>query len=315
MNGISIDSLYVGFVDSLPPALRPLARRLPQALRLAPVEDARWRDVFKHEVTLGAPWLIAEGFPTATDGRARAATLAHALAIIEAFGSDRVADGQVARDPQLLCLLEHIRFARNRALATVHYGNDREMWAADKTTHAAILEERSVLASGTPVDFVEYGRISLGKQAVGFPASRALARAVAAPADTLQEIDRTLEGVWLGLQFEDDVFDWEDDFRVGGAWAVCLAAHCGFAVRQGAELEAVREAVFESGVLCLMLERARDCYRAATQAARRLGAHRLAEWSRAREEHVARLVKLESEHAGYAVRMRKLSPWAMEVLA
>ncbi len=315
MNGVSIDALYDGFVASLPPALRPLARRLPHALRLAPLKGARWRDVFNHEVTLGAPWMIAEAFPKATTARAHGATLAHALAIIEAFGSDRVADGQVPGDPELLCLLEHIRFARNRALARVNSGAEADMWAADKTTHASILEERSVLAAAMPIDFAEYERISLGKQAVGFPASRALAGAIGASPQTVREIDQLLEGVWLGLQFEDDVFDWEDDFRVGGAWAVCLAAHFGFAAPADAGLEAVRRAVFESGILCFMLERAHACYRSASQHARALGAHRLAAWASSREDRLVRLIELESEHAGYSVRVRQLGPWAMEVLA
>jgi len=317
MTALSIDALYQGFVQSLPLSLQPLANSLPHALKLAPVPTARWRDVFSHDVTLGAPSVIAEAFPAAPLHLVRTAALAHALAVIEAFGSDRVADRQVASTPELLAVLAHLIRARDTAMASLGGNSEAEMRRADTRTRAAVAEERVLLASGKAVSFDEYERVSLAKQAVGFPASVALARAVGAGAADVERVQGVLEGASLGLQFEDDVMDWEDDLCNGGAWASSLAA----VVRAGREHEAGREpvtdrvAVHASGALRLMLERSRRRYRSAGSHARELGALRFAAWAKARERRLADLIPLEAKHAGYSVRVRKLSPWALEVFA
>jgi hypothetical protein len=312
----SIDALYEGFTRSLPPCLQPLANSLPHALKLAPVPTARWSDVFSHEVTLGAPSMVAEAFPFAAPDLVQRATLAHLLAVIEAFGSDRVADRQVVGSPELRAVLAHLIRARDTAMASLTGSGEAEMRRADTRTRAAVAEERALLTGGKAVSFVEYERVSLAKQAVGFPASVTLARALGAGAADVERVQGLLEGASLGLQFEDDVMDWEDDLQNGGAWASSLATD----VRRGRAKDASesardRSAVHASGALRLMLEHSRRCYRSAASHARALGALRLEGWAKARERRLADLIPLEAKHAGYSVRVRKLSPWALEVFA
>jgi hypothetical protein len=318
----AINELYGGFVDTLPRDLRALAGSLPHVLGLAPSPDTRWGDVFNHEVTLAAPALIGEAFPRLDRELTRRAVLAHALSVIEAFGMDRVADGQVRPTPELLALLEHARGARDSVLETVWPGTSSLCLAADSEAREGIREEHELLSTLGAATFTEYRRISLSKQAVGFPASIALARAAGATESQLEEIKRVLRGTWLGLQFEDDAIDWEDDWRRGqGAWAVSLARRRLEAVRElesderPTEPDLIRRRVFSMQVLYLMLREARQQYRAAWRYARILNTKRLAAWAERRKTHVEELLPFEERHAGYVVRARKLAAWAAEVLS
>jgi hypothetical protein len=317
-----IDALYSGFVATLPSTLSMYAECLPHVLGLAPAKGFRWSEVFSHEVTLEAPLLVAEAFPRLPPDLVRHAVLAHALAVIEAFGTDRVLDGQVARTPELLAVLEHLREARCVSLEKVLPGAASMARQADTETRAAIDEEHALLGHLDAATFDEYRRISLGKQAVGFPASLALAMAAGATPSQLEAVRRSLTGVWLGLQFEDDAVDWEDDWRRGqGAWAVSLARRRLEAVREQrseerpTEPDLIRRRVFSMRVLFLMLRGARHNYRAAQRYSRVLGAKRLVSWTQQRVERLDGLLPLEDRHAGYVVRASKLAAWAAEVLS
>jgi hypothetical protein len=317
MNSIQIDAIYDAFVASVPESLRATAVDLPHVLRLAPEPGVRFSQVFSHEVTLGAPFLIAEAFPGLAPELVRGAGMAHALAVIEAFGTDRIADGQVEESPELSAVLQHLRAERGRALERVWPGGEAQAEAADAVTRAAIAEERELLRRATPMDFGGYARVSLGKQAVGFPAAVALARAAGASSQALTHVELALAGTWLGLQFEDDVVDWEDDWGNGGAWVVNLARGMRARARgaHASEPELVRTAVLGTDVLHVLLGKARRRYRAAEKHARALGALRLARWAGEREVRLRGLIALEERFAGYSVRVRKLSGWAAEILA
>ena len=175
-----IDELYGGFVAATPTELQALARALPHVLGLAPTPDKRWSEVFNHPVTLSAPSLVAAAFPHARPELVRRAVMAHALSVIEAFGYDRVADGQVPRSPELLALLMHLRNARDAMLEQVNPGAAKLAHVADLESQDAIKEEHELLSSIGAASFADYHRISLAKQAVGFPASVALATALGA---------------------------------------------------------------------------------------------------------------------------------------
>lgn len=317
-----IDALYDGFVNTLPNDLRALAIDLPYVLGLAPAKGFRWSEVFTHEVTLEAPALIAEAFPTAQPELVRRAVLGHGLSVIEAFGTDRVLDRQVEATPELAALLEHARMARNAVIEQVFPGTADDARAADGETRDAIREEHTLLSQIAPATFDEYRRISLGKQAVGFTASIALARACGATDVQLAEVKGALSGVWLGLQFEDDAGDWEDDWKRGqGAWAVSLARRRLEAVKtqrseeRPTEPDMIRRRVFSMRVLYLMLRAARHQYRAAARYSRVLGANRLTSWAQGKTQRVNEVLPLEEQHAGYVVRAKKLSAWAAEVLS
>ncbi len=317
----SIDALYAGFVGVLPDGLRPVAQDLPYVLRLSPVPGQPWSAVFNHAVTLEAPRLFAASLPHADGELVRRAVLAHALSVIEAFGTDRILDRQVESTPHLLALLSELRRARDTILDGVWPGSVAIAQAADRETNEAIREERSLLSRISAVTFEEYRRISLAKQAVGFPASLALARAAGAAPAQVEQIKRTLSGVWLGLQLEDDAGDWEDDWRRGtGAWAVSLARRRLETVKDQAaderptEPDLVRRRVHRMRVLYSMLRSARHQYRTAWRYARSLGAEPLVTWTAQKLHRLDGLLPLEARHPGYVVRALKLAPWASEVL-
>jgi hypothetical protein len=210
---------------------------------------------------------------------------------------------------------------RQRELATRRVCDDRgaaeiDFGIADGIELAAIRRERVMLASGGPVDFETYERISLAKQAVGFPASAALARAARWSARRRSVLAATLGSVWLGLQMNDDVVDWEDDLDRGGAWAIALLRDVrarepiGDRVTEGP----IHRALYQSGVLARMMARSAWHFRAAARRARLLGAQRLGRWASEQAQRTGALAAAEAAHGGYTVRTHALSAWAREVL-
>lgn len=312
---IDIDSLYDVFCAALPPESRAVALALAYELKLAPAPDLPWSAVFKHEVTLGAPALIAENMHGAESRATERAVLAHMLAVIEAFGTDRIADEQVAGSPELAEVLRLARTARDAALFEIGGADAKRMAEqADRQTREAIATERLLLARGEPVDFGTYESVSAGKQAVGLPASLVLARTAALHGPKLETVRETLMGIWLGLQFQDDVADWEDDVTRGGAWAVLLARRVLPAALNPSAFPNLRELVLSSGVLASMLGLSAGRFRTALAGAESLGAERLSAWLRARSAEALDLCEKEGRSPGYFGRLKALAPWAAEVL-
>ena len=300
------DALYAAFCATLPEPLHAVGRELPYRLKLAPRPEVPWSLVFNHELTLGAPAVLAVGTSGLDANMIEPAMLAHMLAVIEAFGSDRVADRQVTADPDLIAVLWALRAARDRAfhalggpaaVARVHQ--------ATRTTLAAIARERTLLAGGARVESGCYRSVSADKQSIGLAASLAFGAASGLPAPRVQLIRELLLGVCLGLQHHDDVLDWEDDARQGGAWAIALAG-----CQQGA-----RVALLAPGTLGQMLGFAVEEYERAQRAAEQLGDSALSLWLEARTVEARELRDHETRYPGYARRRMKLAPWATEVLA
>jgi hypothetical protein len=315
-----LDELYAGFCDDLPRELRACAHDLPYLLRMAPASGTPWSEVFGHEVTFAAPAMFAEAMPTISRIEVRAAMLAHALAVIDGFGTDRMEDSQIPRSHELADLIVHLRAARDRALARVV--PNRTEATSYAVTHARMIAsvraEGRVYGGCEPADFGRYERIAAGKTAIGLPASVALAQAAGFSESECRAVAKTLEATWLGMQYHDDVVDWEDDYRRGGAWAVLLARSIVSEAtprERPTESNPVRDMVLESGVLGHMLERSFRQFRAARKRAEALGVHTLAAWAKAKEEHAKMLARHERQNAGYALRMHALSPWAARVLS
>ena len=310
-----VDDLYEAFADRIGEPLSDSARDLPRALRLAPV-PVRWSRVFTHEVTLGAPALFAEGMVGLPSSLTRDAVLAHLLAVIDAFGTDRIEDEQIESTPGVFAVLGQARRERDRAMARIYGGSpppESDFRAADALSLRAIRRERAMLLSARPVDLEVYETASLDKQCPGILASVALARAAGWTERRCRAVRKALGSVWLGLQMADDVVDWEDDVQRGGAWAVCLMR--GHAAPSGLRSkESIRHQVLQSGILAVMLRRARAHMRAAKRRATVLGAHRLASWAGQQETRLAGLAAAETRSAGYAVRAHALAAWASEVL-
>jgi hypothetical protein len=318
-----VDELFEVFADRIGEPLGGSARDLPRTLSLAPV-SAPWSRVFSHEVTLGAPALFAEAMPDVDRSVLRDAVLAHLLAVVDAFGTDRIEDEQVTPSPALFAVLGQARRERDRAVARIFGGatpSELDFRAADTLTMRAIRRERAVLLAGIPIDLDTYERASLDKQCAGLVASVALARAAGWSPKRCHAVQRTLESVSLGLQLADDVVDWEDDLRRGGAWAVSVmqsmptASSAPSGARRSDRPEPIRDRVLQSGVLGIMLTRAWIHMRRARRRAGALGASRLAAWAAGQEARLRSLAEAEIRSAGYAVRARALAAWACEVLA
>jgi hypothetical protein len=315
-NDVDIDALYESFCKSVPAALAETARTLAFKLKLVPSPDIPWSAAFKHPITLGAPALFAEAMPGIDPRTVERAVLAHMLAVVEAFGTDRIADQQIVAEPSLHHLLELIRSARDEALSSIGgEGTSAIARQADRQTVEAIATERRLLVAGEPVSLETYERVSAGKQAVGLPGTVVLAEAAGWGKAQSEAVRSTLMGVWLGLQFQDDVIDWEDDTTRGGAWAVLLALRSNRGASAPVELDGLRRLVLSSGTLADMLRLALGKFQVARAGAEWLGAGQLAEWLRAREVEALDYCAQENRSPGYVLRLKKLSPWAMEVLS
>ena len=157
--------------------------------------------------------------------------------------------------------------------------------------------------------FATYETVSLGKQAVGFPATIALAHAAGWDERQRASLYEALANVWLGLQMNDDVVDWEDDLSRGGAWAVAIARaeEAGEARDDRMTDVGVRRRVFASRALERMLSRAHWHFRAARRRAWALGSRQVAAWAGERESRIAHLLAGERTSAGYAARAHALA--------
>ncbi len=314
-----VDELYEAFADGIGGPLGESARDLPRALSLAPTA-VPWSRVFSHEVTLGAPALFGEAMPDVDRNVLRDALFAHLLAVIDAFGTDRIEDEQIDASPAVFAVLGRARQERDRALTRVFVGERRpegcDFRLADAITARAVRNERSIVLSGRPVDLDMYEAESLGKQRAGVLASIALAHVAGWDAGRCETVRLILESIAIALQLHDDVVDWEDDLKRGGAWAVCLMRGnpvSGEIDRRGRR-DSMRAQVLESGVLGIMLSRACIHMRRARRRATAVGAKRLAGWATVQELRLQSLAAAEIKSAGYAVRARALAAWASEVL-
>jgi hypothetical protein len=307
-----LDKLFQRCARALPPDLVGPALRLPQLLKLAPT-GVSVGDTFKHDLTLGAPRFFG-GAVSATTEQQEYAVMAHMLAVLEAFGCDRIADHQIEDDGTVARLLGELRGLRDELAHRVDHDAPEAFRAADRESRAAIVEEHAILRAAEPTDEGRYVAVSFGKQAVGFPATLALFPTVALGRQ--RELAReALRGVWLGLQFHDDVIDWEDDWERDGAWAVCLACHLlSERIAPGASLAEARELVLASGALETMLDLSRAELERAAAAAQRLGTHRLVAWARAQCREVSEVLEQERSSPGYAVRAHRLR-FAMETMS
>jgi hypothetical protein len=311
-----VDGLFAEFCGSLSGSLREEARRLPFTLGFAPEPSVPWSHVFSHEVTLAAPALLAEAMPGLAEGALQHALFAHALAVIEAMGRDRIADGQVEATPALLRVLAAARASRDRQLLLAAGGHELPLdpWAADVELERAARMEKELLLAGRRVDFGTYEAISARKQAPGLVACAALAvRAGWSPRERAA-LRRTLLGCALGLQSYDDVLDWEDDAAVGRSWALALARSQRRGPPAGGGLAAWRAEVHAAGVLVRMLRRATSHFHGAARRARVLGARALAAWAEGRAVSLGVLAAHERAAAGYVHRARALAPWARTAL-
>ena len=232
--------------------------------------------------------------PGVHPGLVRNAFMAHALAVIEAFSTDRVEDRQTPGSPDLVELLQHVREARDRAIGRVFPGStDPELDYANSEAQVlgAIAAERELMQAAEPVDFARYEAIVLAKTSVGNPASLALARAAGWDRRRCAGVRDALQSTWLGMQYQDDVVDWEDDIRRGNAWPLLLARK----VRSDAPLRdrpternPIQKMLFSCGILTDMLARGHRHFRAARMRATALQCPELAGWARAKEVHAGR---------------------------
>ncbi|MFO0588556.1 MAG: hypothetical protein U0441_13490 [Polyangiaceae bacterium] len=315
-----VDGLYAELCSSFSGSLKEEARRLPFTLGLAREPETPWSHVFAQEITLAAPALVAEAMPEVPASVVQKALFAHALAVIDAMGRDRIEDNQVAATPALRRVLDGIRARRDHLLMRVADGRGAPLDAssADRELTLAAQLERDLLLGRRRVDFAIYEAVSRRKQWAGLLASSALAAYAAWTPSRTAALRRVLLSAAMGLQIFDDVIDWEEDAATGRAWAVALARG---ALRQaswseGAPAKTTRGSdVHGASVLPRMLDRARFHFHVAGRIGGVLGAARLARWAHERSASVRDLAERERRSAGYVSRAHKLAPWAHAVLA
>jgi hypothetical protein len=314
-----LDEIYAAFCGTIPADLQSVARELPYRLRMADSPTVPWSAVFLQDVTFAAPALFAQAMPQISPAKVRDAVLAHAFAVIDAFGTDRIEDRQIQGSPELEKVLGRIRHACEGALVRVAGDLSSDVTnyrRAHRAMLQAILAERRIMAERTFVDFDVYESTALGKAGVGTVASVSLARAAGWSPAECKAVAKTLDSIWLGLQCHDDVIDWEDDLKRDSSWAVRLTLSNGSEGRiRPAEVEETRAMVLESGILARMLRRSARHFRAARKRAEALGARELAMWARKKEELARSLEQHERRNSGYAVRLHALSPWVAQVLS
>ncbi|HVW27086.1 MAG TPA: hypothetical protein VHC69_17090 [Polyangiaceae bacterium] len=316
-DGVDVDELYSAFCADLPADLETTARSFAVRLGLAPSRDVGWSRVFKHAVTLGAPALFAEAMPGVPRERIARATLAHTLSVLEAFGSDRIVDGQIADAPDLRRLLDRMREERDRCLTAIAgEAYRRAARQADERTLDAITRERAAFASGSGISLAAYEDLAAAKQSVGLIAVSALAASAGWTPEAVDAVGSTLLHVALGLQLLDDVADWEDDFRRGGAWIVLLATNAHpLSVPVENDAASLRRFVESSGVQVDVLSRAEAHFLNAEAVAASLGAARLATWAKERAREAGEQSAGERRSPGYVRRLHALAPFVAEVLS
>ncbi len=305
-----VDDLYEGFADRIGGSLSAGARDLPRALRLAH-QPVPWSRVFSHEIMLGAPALLAESMGGVPTSVTRDAVLAHLLAVIDAFGTARIEDERIEASPRVFAVLGHVRRERDRAMVRLLSRTtlaDTDFRAADMMTIRAVRRERSLLKSTYPVDLDLYERTLLEKRCSGVISSLTLARIAGLGTRRCRAVRATLESISVALQIYDHVVDWEADLHRGGAWTLCLMR--GHRKHPASGIHSVRgniepREVLESGVLEVMLARARTHMRAARRRARAIGARRLASWAASEETRLESLAEAEAQCAGYGLLASK----------
>lgn len=323
-----VDGLFVEFCHSFSGPLKEEARRLPHLLGFTRDPSVPWSHVFTHEVTLAAPLLVAGALPPLPEAVLRDALFAHALAVIEAMGVDRIADGQVRASPAIGKILGEARAQRDRLLRKVLNGATMPLDPAfaDRELLDATAREKELLLGRRRVDFAMYEALSERKQAPGMLACSALAARAGLGATRAVTLRRAVMGAAMGLQLYDDVVDWEDDAATGRSWAVALArstrtvegirtaSRSGPVARQVGPAGTARDVVHETSVLARMLGRSRFHFRAASRRAAVIGAMRLSAWAADRAAAVGHLADREARNAGYVSRARELATWARAVL-
>ncbi len=312
-----VDGLYSDFCRTFSGHLREEARRLAYTLGFAREPLSPWSQVFNHEVTLGAPAMVAEVMSNVPPAALQNALFAHVLAVIEAMGNDRIGDGQVVETPALRAVLRAARAMRDELLVLVSGGADPPLdpELVDREFSEAMALERSTLASRRRVAFRDYELISTRKQACGLLAIEALSARAGWERRRRRALRRSILGIAVGLQLYDDVIDWEEDAQTGRSWAVALTLPIGVD-RDGVSVDrdALRRHVLETRVLSVMLQRASFHFRAAKLRAGALGAERLCTWAQGRAEMTRTLAEREALTPGYVLRARALAPWARAVL-
>jgi hypothetical protein len=301
-----VDDLYEAFADRIGATLSAGARDLPRALRLAH-QPLPWSRVFSHEITLGAPAMFAESMVGVPASVTRDAVLAHLLAVIDAFGTARIEDERIEASPPVFAVLGHARRERDLAMVRLFSRTtlaDTDFRAADAMTIRAVRRERSMLASTYPVDVDLYERTLLDKRCSGILASVALARIAGVGPRRCRAVRAILESVFVALQIYDHVVEWEADLHRGDAWTLCLMKGTRAPPRSGSR--PTRGAtgpaeVLDSGVLEMMIARARMHMRRARRRASAVGAPRLASWAAGQESRLASLVAGEGGREEYAV--------------
>ena len=321
-----VDATYEAFVDELPRESQELAGRLIEVLGLAPA-GIGWSRVFGHEITFGAPALVASGMPSVTSSIVREAVRTHMLMVLEGLVHERIATGRLQSTPELKRFSARMRLARDQGSWRIEVG----AWAPESRFDLAVTRfeqaiaiEQLTLEPRDPVDFKPYERITLAKQALLVPVSDVLAQHAGWSDTKRLDLRQVLMLAGCALRKYEDVVDWEEASIHGGAWALVLARELtqqdshdnpqNIASARREMLTSARREMFDSKVLARLLHLAIRDLIAVRKLAHQLNLTELAEWARVHALTLEQLQRSEEKYPGYAARAKQLHGWAETIL-
>jgi hypothetical protein len=300
-----IDRTYARFVRELPADLAAIAHDLPHRLGLTPNPGTPWSRIFNNGAVLGLPMLLLADPSRVPPEITRTAAAAHLFAIIGAFARDRIDDGQVVVGLRERAIIDRLDRARDAALAPLRAlapAFIRDFGWAERMTAESVAEERATAAGQEPATLARYLAVAWKKQGLAFPAALAAAAAAGLPAEAQRQVEAVAAGAALGLQYRDDVVDWEDDLVHGFAWAPAVFAS---AAAAPAPISTLAARLHASGGLVRMLGMSSAAFGSAANAAAALGAEALATWAREQAELTAELARHEAVSPGFAVNWER----------
>lgn len=176
--------------------------------------------MFHNPITRTLPGAVAEAFPTVTPVHLRRLGLAHVLCLALAFLDDRLNDDDVAfsRDLNLLKRsMEAEMQARLSEVVGTHAGYWRAARQALRDYAVAHVREAADWRGGRAEDdsHARYARAAAGKLAPARLSALAVAILGGASTSVQTRITRAVDECVIGLQYVDDVDDWEEDYRRG----------------------------------------------------------------------------------------------------
>lgn len=297
----AIDRAWHHFVETLPADLRDTAARLPQTLGLAPCPGVPWSAVFGSVGVLGLVDLLMQG-RTVAPRILRLGRRAHVLGAVGALCAERIDDARLRRDRPLSRLLVRLRRARGGVLARLLHFVDQPVPGAwgDGRIRRALEVQRATLAGERPATSLTYLATMRDLSSAWLPAVVAVAHGAGLDRLDRERVAACALDVALALRHRAEAVNGRLAPR---SWAAALAG----------DTDRPAAAIAARGVAVDMLDRSRQAWARAADAAEALDALALVRWADGQAACAGDLARSESRvpgstavwHADRAERLRR----------